>query len=170
VGAFEGLSAAGKIRAWGVSNFKISDMEDLFRVPDGHHCATNQVRYNLDSRGIEEDLLPWCIEHGMPVMAYSPLGDGSLVHDPTIARIGAAHHCAATAVALAWAIRSGNVIAIPEAGTAVHVRENAAAFSLMLTAEELQTLGSTHPIRSKDILRSLLDRGKRWLHSFSRIQ
>jgi len=138
VGSFEGLRAAGKIRAWGVSNFKASDMEDLLRVPDGHRCATNQVRYNLDSRGIEYDLLPWCEHHGMPVMAYTPLGDG-LVHDPLLARIGAAHNCSASAVALAWTIQSGNVIAIPESGSAAHVRENAAAFSLTLTPQEIET-------------------------------
>jgi ABC-type branched-subunit amino acid transport system substrate-binding protein len=86
VAAFEVLRAGGKIRAWGVSNFKVSDMEDLFRVPDGHRCATNQVLYNLSSRGIERDLLPWCEQRGMPVMAYSPLGSSSLVHDATLAR------------------------------------------------------------------------------------
>ena len=74
VAAFESLRAAGKIRAWGVSNFSVSDMEDLFRVPDGDRCATNQVLYNLGNRGIERDLLPWCEQRGMPVMAYSPLG------------------------------------------------------------------------------------------------
>ena len=72
--AFENLRSAGKIRAWGVSNFKVSDMEDLFRVPHGDRCATNQVLYNLGSRSIEHDLLPWCEQHDMPVMAYSPLG------------------------------------------------------------------------------------------------
>ena len=113
VAAFENLRAAGKICAWGVSNFKVSDMEDLFRVPDGHRCATNQVRYNLDSRRVEYDLLPWCEHHDMPVMAYTPLGEG-LVHDPMLTRIGTAHNCSASAVALAWTIRSGNVIAIPE--------------------------------------------------------
>ena len=74
VAAFESLRAAGKIRAWGVSNFKVSDMEDLFRIPHGDRCATNQVLYNLGNRGIEHDLLPWCEQRGMPVMAYSPLG------------------------------------------------------------------------------------------------
>jgi diketogulonate reductase-like aldo/keto reductase len=74
VAAFESLRAAGKIRAWGVSNFNVGEMEDLFRVPDGHRCATNQVRYSLNRRGIESDLLPWCKQHGMPMMAYSPLG------------------------------------------------------------------------------------------------
>ena len=148
--AFESLRAAGKIRAWGVSNFKVSDMEDLFRVPDGHRCATNQVRYNLDSRGIENDLLPWCEQHGMPVMAYSPLGDG-LVSDPMLARIGAAHDCSAAAVALAWAIRSGNVIAIPKSGSAAHVRENAVALSLTLTPQELQTLDAASRLPSSSI-------------------
>src|SRR5665811_1005023 len=117
VTAFESLHAAGKIRAWGVSNFNVSDMEDLFRIPHGDRCATNQVLYNVGTRGIEYDLLPWCEQRGMPVMAYTPLGGNSLVRDPTLARIGAAHGCSATAVALAWAIRSGNVIAIPESGS-----------------------------------------------------
>ena len=166
VAAFESLRAAGKIRAWGVSNFKVSDMEDLFRVPDGRRCATNQVLYNLERRGIEYDLLPWCEQRGMPVMAYSPLGDGSLVHDPTLAKIGASHGCSATAVALAWAIRSGNVIAIPESGSPAHVKENAVALSLKLTPQELETLDAAHPVRSVEGLRSLLDRGKRWLRSF----
>ena len=145
VAAFESLRAAGKIRAWGVSNFKVSDMEDLFHVPHGDRCATNQVLYNVGSRGIEHDLLPWCEQHGMPVMAYTPLGGDSLLRDPTLARIGAAHGCSAAAVALAWAIRSGNVIAIPESGSAAHVKENAVALSLTLTPQELQTLDAAHP-------------------------
>jgi diketogulonate reductase-like aldo/keto reductase len=147
VAAFESLRAAGKIRAWGVSNFKVSDMEDLFRVPRGDRCATNQVLYNLDNRGIERDLLPWCEQHGMPVMAYSPLGGAgaSLLRDPTLERIGAAHSCSAAAVALAWTIRNGHVIAIPESGSAGHVKENAVALSLVLTPDELHTLDAAHP-------------------------
>jgi len=101
VAAFEILRAAGKIRAWGVSNFKVSDMEDLFHVPHGDRCATNQILYNVGSRAIEHDLLPWCEQRGMPVMAYTPLGGESLLRDPTLTRIGAAHGCSAAAVALA---------------------------------------------------------------------
>ena len=147
VAAFETLRAAGKIRAWGVSNFKVGDMEDLFRVPHGDRCATNQVPYNLGNRSIEQDLLPWCERHGMPVMAYSPLGGtgASLLRDATLAYIGAAHNCSAAAVALAWTIRSGNAIAIPEAGSAEHVKENAVAFSLTLTPDELRALDAAHP-------------------------
>jgi diketogulonate reductase-like aldo/keto reductase len=98
----------------------------------------------------------------MPVMAYTPLGDG-LVHDPLLTRIGAAHNCSASAVALAWTIRSGHVIAVPESGLPAHLRENAAALSLTLTPQEIETLSAAHPMRSMDFLRSLLDRGRRWV-------
>jgi diketogulonate reductase-like aldo/keto reductase len=151
VAAFEGLRSAAKIRAWGVSNFSVRQMEDLFQVPQGDHCATNQVPYNLGDRGIEHDLLPWCERHSMPVMAYSPLGGpgADVLHDPVLARIGAAHDCSAAAVALAWAIRSGNIIAIPESGSPAHVRENAVALSLTLTPQELQNLDAAHPLPSR---------------------
>jgi diketogulonate reductase-like aldo/keto reductase len=163
VDGFERLRARDKIRAWGVSNFKVSDMEDLFRTTDGHRCATNQVRYNLGSRAVEYDLLPWCREHDMPVMAYSPLGDGGLLHDPLLGQIGTAHDCSGSAIALAWAIRGGNVIAITESGVPAHVRENAGALSLMLTTHEIQRLDAAFPLRWADIMRFLLDGGKRWL-------
>ena len=147
VAGFEQLRAAGKIRAWGVSNFNVSQMEDLFRVPAGDRCATNQVPYSLNNRGIEPDLLTWCKQHDVPVMAYSPLGGDNhlLVGDRTLARIGAAHGCSAAAVALAWVIRNGNVIAIPESGVPAHVKENAVALSLTLTPQELQTLDAAYP-------------------------
>ncbi len=147
VTGFERLRATGKIRAWGVSNFNTSQMEELFRVPDGPSCATNQVPYSLNNRDIERDLLPWCKQHDMPVMAYSPLGgDNNLViGDPTPARIGAAHGCAAAAVALAWVIRNGNVIAIPESGVPAHVKENAVALSLTLTPQDFQILDAAYP-------------------------
>jgi diketogulonate reductase-like aldo/keto reductase len=147
VAGFEQLRAAGKIRAWGVSNFNVGQMEDLFRVPNGQRCATNQVPYSLNNRHIEADLLPWCRQHGMPVMAYSPLGgDHNLViGDSTPAQIGAAHGCAAAAVALAWVIRGGNVIAIPESGSPAHVRENAVALATTLTPADLQKLNAAYP-------------------------
>jgi diketogulonate reductase-like aldo/keto reductase len=147
VAGFESLRATGKIRAWGVSNFSVRQMEDLFHIPQGDRCATNQVSYNVADRGIERDLLPWCAQHGMPVMAYSPLGGtgSSLLRDPTLARIGAAHGCSVAAVVLAWTIRSGNVIAIPESGSVAHVKENAVALSLTLTPQELETLDAEYP-------------------------
>jgi len=144
---FENLRATGKIRAWGVSNFTVRQMEDLFSIPQGDRCATNQVPYSIVDRRIEHDLLPWCEQHGMPVMAYSPLGGpgASVLRDRTLARIGESHGCSGAAVALAWAIRSGTVIAIPESGSVAHVKENAVALSLTLTPQELQTLDAAHP-------------------------
>ena len=130
-----------------MSNFTVRDMDELFRVPNGDCCATNQVSYSLTDRAIERDLLPWCERRGMPIMAYSPLGgSGSkLLRDPTLARIGAAHGCSPAAVALAWTMRSGNVIAIPESGSVAHVKENAVALSLTLTPQELHALDAAHP-------------------------
>ncbi len=147
VAAFEQLRGARKIRAWGVSNFDTGQMEELFRVPDGNRCATNQVAYSLHNRRIERDLLPWCTQHNMPVMAYSPLGgDNNLViGDRVLAQIGAAHGCSAAAVALAWVVRSGNVIAIPESGSPAHAKENAAALSIALTPQDIQTLAAAYP-------------------------
>ena len=147
VAGFERLRAASKIRSWGVSNFSVRQMEDLFRIPQGDRCATNQVPYGIGDRAIERDLLPWCEQHGMPVMAYSPLGGpgAPLSRDPTLASIGAARGCSAAAVALAWTICSGNVIAISESGSVAHVKENAVALSLRLTPQELQTLDAVHP-------------------------
>jgi diketogulonate reductase-like aldo/keto reductase len=146
VTAFEALRSAGKILAWGVSNFNVTLMENLFRIPQGDRCATNQVPYNLGDRGIERDLMPWCERHGMPLMAYSPLGGhgSSLLRDPALARIAAARGCSPAAVALAWTMRSGNVIAIPESGSVAHVKENAVALSLTLTAAELEILDAGH--------------------------
>jgi len=127
VAEFESLRAVGKIGAWGVSNFTVPQMEDLFRVPRGDRCATNQVRYSLADRQIENDVLTWCRQHGMPVMAYSPLGgaETSLLRDPVLTRIAAEH-----SRSVAWTIRDGNVIAIPESGSAAHVKENSAAVRL----------------------------------------
>jgi diketogulonate reductase-like aldo/keto reductase len=147
VAAFEQLRAARKIRAWGVSNFNVGQMKDLFRVPNGNRCATNQVAYSLQNRRIERDLLPWCKQHDMPVMAYAPLGgdNGRLTSDRTLAQIGATHGCSAAAIALAWVIRGGNIIAIPESGSPAHVKENAAALATTLTPQDLQTLNAAYP-------------------------
>jgi diketogulonate reductase-like aldo/keto reductase len=147
VTAFEQLRAAGKIRAWGVSNFDVGQMEDLFRVPEGHRCATNQIPYSLNDRHIERDVLPWCKQHNVPVMAYSPLGgDHNLViGDRTLTQIGTTYGCSEAAVALAWVIRGGNVIAIPESGSPAHTKENAAALSIALTPRDLQSLEAAFP-------------------------
>jgi len=147
VKAFEDLRAAGKIRAWGVSNFKVGDMEKLFRIPQGDRCAMNQVPYSLDDRGVERDLLAWCGQHEVAIMAYSPLGGPgtALLANRALAPIAAAHSCSPAAVALAWTMRGGNVIAIPESGSVAHVKENAVALSLTLTPQDLKDLDAAFP-------------------------
>ena len=149
VTSFESLRAAGKIQAWGVSNFKVRDMEKLFRIPKGNLCATNQLPYSVADRNIERDVLPWCEKNGVPVMAYSPLGGpgAKLLRDEALSRIANARGCSVAAIALAWAIRNGKVIAIPESGSAAHVRENAVALTLTLTPQELAVIDAAHPLR-----------------------
>src|ERR1700729_1550924 len=104
VAAFENFRSKGKIRAWGGSNFNVRDCGRLLNGPHGDSCPTNQVPYSLGDRALEHDLLPWCAQRAMPVMAYAPLGGASstLLRDPTVARIGAAHGCSPATVALAW--------------------------------------------------------------------
>ncbi|WP_294255510.1 aldo/keto reductase [uncultured Comamonas sp.] len=145
VAAFEALKAQGRIRHWGVSNFDIDDMQELWQVPGGRNCAVNQVLYNACSRGIEYDLLPWCLKHGVTVMAYCPLGHGELVAQTQLGEIGDRHGVSASVVALAWALRSGRVLAIPESGSADHVRDNARALQLRLGAEELALIDAASP-------------------------
>ena len=103
---FESLRAEGRIRRWGVSNFLVGDMEDLYRVRGGDGCATNQVRYNLKDRSIERNLLPWCEQHGLPIMAYSPLDmGGDLLRNTALIRIAERHQSSPAVIALAWTIR-----------------------------------------------------------------
>jgi diketogulonate reductase-like aldo/keto reductase len=147
VRTFESLRAEGHIRRWGVSNFRVADMKDLYRVHGGDACAANQVRYNLRDRGIERDLLPWCDRHSVPIMAYSPLGRGSelLLQNAALMRVAERHHCSPAAIALAWTMRSGHVISIPESGSPAHVRENALAQWLRLTDLDLGELNQAFP-------------------------
>lgn len=136
VEGFEHLRAAGKIRSWGVSNF---DLDDLEPVPEG--CALNQVLYNLGSRGVEFDLLPWQQRQRMPLMAYSPLGQGpSLFEHPLLAELGKRHGVTAAQIALAWVIRQPGVIAIPKASSLEHVRQNVAAGAVVLDAQDCLAL------------------------------
>ncbi|MCO5073926.1 MAG: aldo/keto reductase [Rhizobiaceae bacterium] len=142
VAAFDALKAAGKIRHWGVSNFDVDDMEEL---DAGSEAQANQVLYNLTRRGVEFDLLPWLEERSIPAMAYSPIEQGILQDDRRLAGIAARHGATAAQIALAFAMRSGNVIAIPKAVQAEHVRANRAALDIELTNEDLAELDAAFP-------------------------
>ena len=145
VAALERLQAAGHIRHWGVSNFDTDDMEDLAAVPGGERCRTDQVLYNLGRRGIEFDLLPWMRERAMPAMAYTPLEPDRLAGKPALARIAAARGVTPLQVVLAWVLAQPQVIAIPKASRAEHVRQNRAAHDIELTADELAALDAAFP-------------------------
>ena len=146
VAAFETLRAEGKILRWGVSNLDVDDMEELLAVPGGAGCATNQVLYNPEYSGIEFDLLPWCAAHKIPVMAYSPVGQGGrLLKHAALRAVAEAHGATPAQVALAWALRHPHVIAIPKASQPEHVRTNAAAAGITLTLQDLATLDAAFP-------------------------
>ena len=145
VAAFEELRAAGRIGAWGVSNFDTADMEELFALPGGENCAANQVLYNLSRRGVEYDLLPWCQSHGVALMAYSPIEQGRLVHHPELIRIAKAYQATPAQVALAVLLERDGVIAIPKSANLRRVRENRDAADLEISEEDWATLDATFP-------------------------
>ncbi|QPB21797.1 MULTISPECIES: aldo/keto reductase [Rhizobium] len=145
VEAFEDLKDAGKIGAWGVSNFDIGDIEELLAVPGGRHVAANQVLYNLARRGIEYDLLPWCQDHGVPVMAYSPIEQGRILHNPELIRIAKANQATPAQIALAFLLERDGVIAIPKTSNADRAAENRDCVSLDISDEDWAALDAAFP-------------------------
>ena len=142
VRCLEQLKELGKIKNWGVSNFDIGDMEELWRIPGGRNCQVNQVLYHMGSRGIEYSLLPWMREHRVALMAYCPLAQGGalrrgLLTDPAVLAVAEKHRATPIQVLLAWCIRDGNTIAIPRTGHPDHTLENAGANALLLDEEDL---------------------------------
>jgi diketogulonate reductase-like aldo/keto reductase len=145
VAAFETLKQQGRIRHWGVSNLDVDDMEELIAVPNGAHCAANQVYCALSERGVEYELLPWLRERRVACMAYCPLGQGSLANDATLQAIGRRHGVTATQVALAWLLAQPGVMPIPKAAREAHLRENFAAADLRLSADDHAELDRRFP-------------------------
>jgi len=146
----ETLQQQGKIGRWGVSNLDYDDMQELASVTGGTACATDQVLYHLASRGIEYDLLPWCQQQNMPVMAYCPLAQAGrlrsgLMNHPVVNDIARHHQASAAQILLAWVISHKGVMAIPKAATLEHVTENAGALRIALSAEELLKLDHAFP-------------------------
>lgn len=145
IDAFETLVGAGKIRNWGVSNFDVGDMQELVDLPNGANVATDQVLYNLAHRGIEFDLLPSCQRSSVPVMAYSPIEQGRVLHHVTVKAIATRLGATPAQVALAWVLRQDGVCAIPQSGKPEHVRENRGALDVRLTPQDLADLDETFP-------------------------
>ena len=145
VEAFETLKASGKIADWGASNFDVDDLEELAALPNGTAVAANQVLYNLGNRGIDFDLIPWQRKRGIPVMAYSPVGEGNLAGDGRLRTVAGRHGATPAQVALAWTLRGISVIAIPKASQEKHVRDNRAAADIRLTAQDIADLDAAFP-------------------------
>ena len=160
----EDLKDKGYIKRWGVSNFDVEDMEDLWKVTDGKNCAINQVLYNLGGRGIEYDLMPWQREHGVPFIAYGPVGqagaqvtqDGvskaALMGDKNVNEVAKRHNASVVQILLAFVLKEKDMVAIPKAVGFDHIDENAAALALELTEEDLEQLSSSFPAPTQKIL------------------
>ena len=147
--AFQTLQQAGKICSYGVSNFDVKDLEEASHLNGGNAIATNQVLYNLTRRGIEWNLLPWCQQHSMPIMAYSPIEQGRLLNNQTLTAIAQEREVTAAQVAIAWLLHQDNVIVIPKASRVEHIEQNYTALDLKLSADELATLDAAFPPPTK---------------------
>ncbi|MFK3740607.1 aldo/keto reductase [Massilia sp. TN1-12] len=148
--AFVQLKDEGKILDYGVSNFDLDDMLEAVALPGGAGIVVDQVLYNLAQRGIEWDLLGWCRERGMPVMAYSPLESltseqAGLLGRPQLRAVAARHGKTPAQIALAWVLHQEGVVAIPKAVRLEHVRANREALDIRLSAEDLAQLDAGFP-------------------------
>ena len=144
IDVFKELRAEGKIRHFGVSNLDVDDLETWFAA-GGDQCATNQVIYNTTRRGIEFDLLPWCRERGMPVMAYSPMEQGRLAGQPVLEEIGPRYGVSSLEIALAWVLRDPNIIAIPKSVTPDRIDANMASLESRLSDDDLAMIDASFP-------------------------
>jgi diketogulonate reductase-like aldo/keto reductase len=150
VAGFEELLAGGKILSWGVSNFNVDDLEEVWPLATGSRPACNQVLYHLQERAIEHVVLPWCESHGIAVVAYSPFGHDSFPPLSTpggrvLAEIAAAHGATPRQVALAFLTRAPSLFAIPKASSGSHAEENAGAGDVLLSAEETGRIDAAFP-------------------------
>ena len=154
VNELERVKKAGKIKAWGVSNFDVADMEELWKLQDGTNCVANEDLYNLDRRGIEYDLLPLMKQHQLPLIAYSPLAEadtlsGTLYTNPVIKEIAANHQVGVQQIMLAWVLRIENVLAIPKSGNPEHAMANFNAGEIDLSDDEILALQKEFPTPTK---------------------
>src|SRR5205085_2667224 len=123
VAAFEELTRAGKIRSWGVSNFDADDLSETLEVAGEGKIACNQVLYHLHERAIEHAVIPWCEQHGVAVVAYSPFGHNDFPNPRSEAgrvlqTIADSHGATPRQVVLSFLTRRPSVFAIPKASSA----------------------------------------------------
>jgi diketogulonate reductase-like aldo/keto reductase len=154
--ALQGLKQAGKIREFGVSNFDADDMEEAFALKDRGAIATNQVLYNLSRRGVEWNLLPWCRQHRIPVMAYSPVEQGRLLKNQALQAIAQQKEVTTAQIAIAWLLQQEQVIVIPKSSSIKHIEQNYAALNLELSAADLEALDAAFPPPSQQVSLEML--------------
>jgi len=150
VAAFEELVGAGKIRKWGVSNFDTDDLDEILAIAGQGKIACNQVLYHLQERAIEHAVVPWCAQHGVAVVAYSPFGHNDFPSPRSKAgevlrTIAETHGASPRQVALSFLTREPSVFAIPKASTPEHAADNAAAGKLVLGNDEIAALDKAFP-------------------------
>ena len=143
--AFLRLQRDGKIRHHGVSNFDLDDMQEWVALDGGDAVAANQILYNLQRRGPEWELIPWCRERRIAIMAYTPLGQGRMLQNRALAEIAARHDATPAQVALAWLLRRDGTMVIPKASRREHVRENRGALDVKLSTDDLAALDRAFP-------------------------
>jgi diketogulonate reductase-like aldo/keto reductase len=148
--AFKELARAGKIRAYGVSNFDVGDIEEAVAITGPGRIACNQVLYHLGQRGIEHELIGVCASRDIAVVAYSPFGSGDFPDAKSrggrvLARVAAANNASPYQVALAFLIAQGGVLPIPKAAHLAHTLDNAAAAALELTSEDIAAIDAAFP-------------------------
>ncbi|MEL6555463.1 MAG: aldo/keto reductase [Cyanobacteria bacterium J06621_11] len=151
IAAFQSLKQAGKIRDYGVSNFDVRGMEAATKVEGGDAIATNQILYNLSRRGVELDLLPWCQQREMPVMAYSPIEQGRLLNNEVLKQLAKVKGVTAAQIAITWLLHQENIAVIPKSSRIEHIEQNYAALEIKLSAEELAALEDAFPAPNRSI-------------------
>lgn len=150
VADLERFKAQGKIRHWGVSNLDIADMQELVAVPQGTKVFANQNLYNLGNRGMEYDLIPWQEAHNIPLIAYAPIDQGDtrgkgLSKHPVVQVIAEAHKATTFQILLAWTLRNGQTLAIPQTSNIAHLQANIDAANIELSEVELAQLDAAFP-------------------------
>lgn len=152
IAGFERLRREGKILSWGVSNFDIADLEEIWSIVGPGHIACNQVLYHLEERAIEHAVIPWCEQHGVAVVGYSPFGHSKSLPGPrtsggrVLSEIAATHDATPRQVALAFLGRRPSLFTIPKASSPEHLQENAGAGELELSEREVARINEAFPL------------------------
>ncbi|MEM0158393.1 MAG: aldo/keto reductase [Thermoplasmataceae archaeon] len=145
----ERLVDQGKIRYIGISNFSLKQTKMACEALRKHPLISTQMNFSLMHRDIEMDILPYCVENNIEVLAYYPLGHGKLLNQglwssEQIQNISKKYGGKTLSqIVLNWFVsKYNNVFPIPRASNPDHVRENAGAMGWRMEKEDIQILES----------------------------